>query len=79
MRIAYGIGLLWPFHVAATILQNGQVKDNPYPGQAVPIALDDSWTNYPANAPEIAYKGRWDSSKISCTSRLSSTNIYFSN
>ncbi|KAJ5621322.1 Esterase SGNH hydrolase-type subgroup [Penicillium herquei] len=65
MRFAYlGLSLLWSL-TSATILQNGQVKDDPYPGQAPIIALDDSWTSYGADAPEIAYKGRWDSQHIS--------------
>jgi len=67
MRVAYlGLTLLWSL-ASATILQNGQVKENPYPGQAPVIALDDSWHNYAPDVPEIAYKGRWDSQHISCT------------
>ncbi|RAH68065.1 SGNH/GDSL hydrolase family protein [Aspergillus aculeatinus CBS 121060] len=54
---------VWP--VAATILQNGQPREDPYPGQQSPIKLDDSWRNYDAGVPEIAYKGRWDSQHIS--------------
>lgn len=69
MRLGY-LGLttlLWSF-ASATILQNGQVKEDPYPGQAPQIALDNSWVNYDAGAPELAYKGRWDSKHVSCTS-----------
>lgn len=67
MRLGYlALTGLWSL-ASATILQNGQVKEDPYPGQAPQIALDDSWTNYDAGAPEIAYKGRWDSKHISCT------------
>ena len=54
--------------VAATILQNGQEREDPYPGQAEKISLDDTWRSYDAGAPEIAYKGRWDSKHISCRS-----------
>lgn len=69
MRVLYlGLALLaWPLHVAATILQNGQVRDDPYPGQAPRISLDDTWRTYEPNVPEISYKGRWDSQHISCT------------
>ena len=58
--------LSWALAASATILENGQVRENPYPGQLQPVTLDDSWRNYPANAPEISYKGRWDSQHISC-------------
>ncbi|KKK18229.1 hypothetical protein ARAM_002979 [Aspergillus rambellii] len=51
----------WSQWVSATILQNGQVRENPYPGQAVTIELDGNWRNYTRDAPEISYKGRWDS------------------
>lgn len=66
MRLAYlGLAILsWPLTLA-TILQNGQIKDDPYPGQAPVIALDESWRNYGPDVPEIAYKGRWDSQHIS--------------
>lgn len=70
MRAAHlGLILLaWPLHAAATILQNGQVREDPYPGQAPRISLDDSWRSYAPDAPEIAYKGRWDSKHVSCMS-----------
>lgn len=51
---------------AATILQNGQEREDPYPGQAEQITLDNTWRTYDADASEIAYKGRWDSKHISC-------------
>ncbi|KAL3481045.1 SGNH hydrolase-type esterase domain-containing protein [Aspergillus californicus] len=51
--------------VSATIMQNGQPRDDPYPGQLEKFDLDDSWRTYEADAPEIAYKGRWDSRHIS--------------
>ncbi|KAL4884840.1 SGNH hydrolase-type esterase domain-containing protein [Aspergillus karnatakaensis] len=57
--------LLWSLSVSATILQNGQPRDDPYPGQLSAIDLDSSWRNYDADAPEISYKGRWDSKHIS--------------
>lgn len=68
MRVVlFGLGLLaWSSQAIATILQNGQRREDPYPGQAPEIALDESWYNYPPDAPEIAYKGRWDSKHISC-------------
>jgi hypothetical protein len=63
--------LSWSVSVSATILQNGQPRDDPYPGQVSTIDLDSSWRNYDADAPEISYKGRWDSKHISCTIALS--------
>ncbi|KAL3454231.1 SGNH hydrolase-type esterase domain-containing protein [Aspergillus insuetus] len=57
--------LSWSVSVSATILQNGQPRDDPYPGQVSTIDLDSSWRNYDADAPEISYKGRWDSKHIS--------------
>lgn len=70
MRISLTAALVagWSF-AAATILQNGQIREDPYPGQAAKITLDDTWRNYDANASEIAYKGRWDSRHISCMYR----------
>ncbi|KAK1149146.1 hypothetical protein N8T08_006366 [Aspergillus melleus] len=61
--------LLWSFVsssllASATILENGQERLNPWPGQAPNVSLDDSWRNYDAGAPEISYKGRWDSKHI---------------
>ncbi|KAL9114850.1 MAG: hypothetical protein Q9227_001093 [Pyrenula ochraceoflavens] len=51
----------------ATIFQNEQVRDDPYPGQAtiVTAANSSAWRTYPPNATEISYKGRWDSRYIS--------------
>lgn len=67
MRLARTFTTLLAAVVAsATILENGQVRENAYPGQLQPVTLDDSWRNYPADAPEISYKGRWDSQHISC-------------
>ncbi|KAF9895279.1 hypothetical protein FE257_000182 [Aspergillus nanangensis] len=57
--------LSWALSASATVLLNEQVVDNPYPGQAANISLDDSWRTYDAGADEIAYKGRWDSKHIS--------------
>ncbi|KAI2688571.1 CAZyme family CE2 [Penicillium roqueforti] len=66
MRLARTFTTLLAAVVAsATILENGQVRENAYPGQLQPVTLDDSWRNYPADAPEISYKGRWDSQHIS--------------
>lgn len=83
MRVAHlGLTLLaWPLHAVATILQNGQVREDPYPGQAPRIALDDSWSNYGPDVPEISYKGRWDSKHVSCTTKSNpfTTTISHSN
>ena len=53
---------------SAAILQNGQLRDDPYPGQAQIISLarnSSSLKPYPPNATELSYKGRWDSKHIS--------------
>ena len=49
------------------ILQNGQVRENPYPGQTtiVSVPKNGMWKSYLPNATEISYKGRWDSKYIS--------------
>ncbi|KAL4888512.1 SGNH hydrolase-type esterase domain-containing protein [Aspergillus ambiguus] len=67
MRISFlaSIALSCALPIWATILQNGQIREDPYPGQAANITLDNSWRTYDANAEEIAYKGRWDSRHIS--------------
>ena len=52
----------------AAILQNGQLRENPYPGQApvLPLARNSSsWKSYSPNTTELSYKGRWDSKHIS--------------
>jgi hypothetical protein len=59
--------LLWSLG-SATIMENGQPRADPYPGQCSTIDLDSSWRSYDADAPEISYKGRWDSKHISCES-----------
>ncbi|KAL4907761.1 hypothetical protein BDW74DRAFT_148067 [Aspergillus multicolor] len=50
---------------SATIMENGQPRLDPWPGQLSTIDLDSSWRSYDADAPEISYKGRWDSKHIS--------------
>ena len=52
---------------SAEILQNGQRRENPYPGQATSISVqgNSTWKQYPASASELSYKGRWDSKYIS--------------
>ncbi|KAK3694801.1 SGNH hydrolase-type esterase domain-containing protein [Podospora appendiculata] len=48
----------------ATILQNGQPRPSNYPDTRIdPNA--SSFRTYPADAPEISYKGRWDSKHVS--------------
>ncbi|OOO06664.1 major facilitator superfamily MFS_1 [Aspergillus oryzae] len=59
------LSLAWAFQAAATILENGQERLNPYPGQAEQVSVDDSWKSYGADASEISYKGRWDSTYTS--------------
>ena len=61
--------VLAPFFsfVPAEILQNGQLRDDPYPGQAtaLSIANNNGWKSHPPNAAELSYEGRWDSKYIS--------------
>ncbi|OJJ00844.1 hypothetical protein ASPVEDRAFT_40356 [Aspergillus versicolor CBS 583.65] len=64
-RLLLSTLLAWSLSVSATILENGQPRADPYPGQVNAISLDSSWRTYDADAPEIAYKGRWDSKHIS--------------
>jgi hypothetical protein len=54
--------------VAATILENGQPRLDPYPGQAQLLenGVEEGWKTYDADAEEISYKGRWDEQHISC-------------
>jgi hypothetical protein len=54
--------------VAATILENGQPRLDPYPGQAQLLenGVKEGWKTYDADAKEISYKGRWDEQHISC-------------
>ncbi|KAF3936984.1 hypothetical protein ABW19_dt0208982 [Dactylella cylindrospora] len=55
--------------VTATILENGQPRLDPYPGQAtkIPNISDDdkNWKTYPPDAHQIGYKGRWCSKYVS--------------
>lgn len=55
--------------VAASILQNGQLRSNPYPGQAAAVIVSEdtntTWKAYAPSAYELSYKGRWDSKHIS--------------
>lgn len=68
MRITHLFGLLaFSLSATATILENGQERLDPWPGQAPQIDLDDSWKTYEADEPEVAFKGRWDSQHVSCT------------
>ena len=66
MKVHIVFALLFSFAFGA-ILQNGQLRDNPYPGQAalVSVAADSAWKSYTPNASELSYKGRWDSKYIS--------------
>lgn len=49
------------------LLQNGQTPLNPYPGQTDVVQVEEeAWRSYGADAPEISYKGRWDSKFVSC-------------
>ncbi|PWY75458.1 acetylxylan esterase [Aspergillus heteromorphus CBS 117.55] len=66
MRFSHLCLLVWALQASATILQNGQVREDAYPGQAPEILVDDSWRAYGPDAPEISYKGRWDRQYVSC-------------
>ncbi|PYH99778.1 acetylxylan esterase [Aspergillus ellipticus CBS 707.79] len=66
MRLSPLYILAWTLQASATILQNGQVRDDPYLGQAPEVSVGDgAWRNYGPDASEISYKGRWDSQHIS--------------
>ncbi|KAM0117122.1 hypothetical protein ACP6JC_006253 [Aspergillus fumigatus] len=57
--IAFLLLFTWLFTASGTILENGQARLNPYPGQAEIITLDKkTWRNYKPSAKEISYKGR---------------------
>ena len=49
------------------ILQNGQLRNDPYPGQAMAVSLaaNSAWRSHLPNATQLSYKGRWDSKYIS--------------
>ncbi|GFF58882.1 hypothetical protein IFM61606_07350 [Aspergillus udagawae] len=56
----------WLFTASGTILENGQARLDPYPGQAEVISLDKkTWKTYKPGVNEISYKGRWDDKHIS--------------
>ena len=58
------LGLALISRVSATILQNGQVRETNFPDTRIDRSAH-SFKTYPANAPEISYKGRWDSQHVS--------------
>jgi hypothetical protein len=60
--LAWGLSLV--SSVSADILMNGQVKVTNYPDTKVEFKAAP-YSTYDANAPEISYKGRWDSKKVS--------------
>ncbi|KAK7750419.1 hypothetical protein SLS62_007607 [Diatrype stigma] len=57
-------GLLFYSTVEGTILQNGQARDVVFPDTKI-NASEHDFETYPADAPELSYKGRWDSNKVS--------------
>lgn len=69
--------------VSATILENGQPRLDPYPGQArlvSPVGNGTAeWKTYGPDAPEISYKGRWDEQHISCEWSISPGTISHTN
>lgn len=60
----WALALILGSIVEGTILQNGQVRETHFPNTKVDLAAYDLKT-YDANAPELSYKGRWDSKKVS--------------
>lgn len=65
--LAFVLFFTWLFRASATILENGQARLNPYPGQAEVIALDkNTWKTYKPGVKEVSYKGIWDDKHISC-------------
>ena len=66
MRIILSLVLFF-LQASATILENGQARKNPYPGQAKKVSIGEKeWKTYKPDAAEISYKGRWDDQHISC-------------
>ncbi|KAL1846696.1 hypothetical protein Plec18170_008986 [Paecilomyces lecythidis] len=63
--------LSWSLCATATILENGHERLDPWPGQAQKIELNETWTSYGPDVPQISYKGRWDSQHISWWSFVS--------
>ncbi|KAI9373476.1 SGNH hydrolase-type esterase domain-containing protein [Aspergillus egyptiacus] len=66
MRLLVALSLTLSFCLA-TILDNGQPRRDPYPGQAILLedGVDAGWNTYGPDAEEISYKGRWDDQYIS--------------
>jgi hypothetical protein len=66
MRISSICGVIAALASAAfaTILQNGQPRITDYPDTVIDLSAA-SFTSYPPSAPELSYKGRWDSKYIS--------------
>ncbi|KAF1996161.1 acetylxylan esterase [Amniculicola lignicola CBS 123094] len=60
------LGPLLPL-AASTILQNGQVRQTNFLNtKTASISSNSSaWKTYAPNAPELSYKGRWDSKHVS--------------
>ncbi len=58
----FGLALL--SRVSATIVQNGQARVTNFPDTRIDASAY-SFTDYPADANEISYKGRWDSKHLS--------------
>jgi hypothetical protein len=51
---------------SATILENGRPRETNYPDTTITSVVKNSaWRTYAPSAPEISYKGRWDSKHIS--------------
>lgn len=50
--------------VVGTILQNGQIRITKYPNTIL-NTTGFNLRSYPPDAPELSYKGRWDSKFIS--------------
>lgn len=69
MRAFWALSSIF-LYASATILENGQPRLNPYPGQAQLLSpvgnFSAEWKTYDADASQISYKGRWDEQHISC-------------
>jgi hypothetical protein len=61
---AWALALSLGSVIRGTILQNGQVRETNFPNTKIDATKYDFKT-YDANAPELSYKGRWDSKKVS--------------
>lgn len=49
---------------SAIIEENGHIRETNFPDTRIDLSAK-SWKSYTPDAPELSYKGRWDSKHIS--------------